>query len=169
MQFSPTASFLRACAIMFEWNILSMNNSLLNSKASPFFILGNPRSLKIPAVVPLNPIQVFLCSNIIVLVMRIAVVCLLSEIHCWFIIWGNMSFKTRKDPGPKPNKVFSHFLSNRTFIHLSTDVQELLSSRGKVRPGNRHLQDSFVGVSVKFKKSIKILHSSCFKGKLIIS
>lgn len=57
-----------------------------------------------------------------------------------------------------------HFLSNRTFVHLSTDVQELLSRTGEVGPGHRHLQGPFVGVSVKIKRSIKISTQIVLKG-----
>lgn len=93
----------------------------------------------------MNPKQDFLCPYIT-----------LSAFHHCFFICANGLFKTRKGLGPKLNKVRSHFLPNRTFIHLSTDVEELLFNTRKVRPGHRHLKGSIVGVSAKIKRCIKI-------------
>lgn len=88
--------------------------------------------------------------------LMIVIVYPLSTFHHCFFICGNMLFKTRKGLGPKLNKVRSHFLPNRTFIHLSTDVEERLCSTREVRPGHRHLMDSIVGVSAKIQRCIEI-------------
>lgn len=59
-----------------------------------------------------------------------------------------MGWEAGKGGCPKANKAKPHLLSNRAFIHLCIDVQVVLSTGGKLRPGHRNSQVFFIGVSV---------------------